>query len=83
MLDQLAQSRDIATCQQAQQAGAASRRCADVRRSIDSCSLAKTADPAGAGAVASPPFFDPRDEPTAPLDAHDSERSFAVVRRLK
>jgi simple sugar transport system ATP-binding protein len=40
----------------------------------------KTADFAGARAVAPLPFLI-LDEPTAPLDQHESERLFAVVRR--
>ena len=55
----------------------------DVRRSIDSCSLAEKQQILLARALSHHCRFLILDEPTAPLDAHDSERLFAVVRRLK
>ncbi len=54
----------------------------DVRRPIDSCTGGEAADSAGPRAVAPLPVLI-LDEPTAPLDQHESERLFTVVRRLQ
>ncbi|HDC4274263.1 TPA: sugar ABC transporter ATP-binding protein [Enterobacter cloacae] len=87
MLDQLAQPghryRWRAIRQQAKQALAQLDVALDVRRSIDSCSLAEKQQILLARALSHHCRFLILDEPTAPLDAHDSERLFAVVRRLK
>lgn len=87
MLDQLAQPghryRWRAIRQQAKQALAQLDVTLDVRRSIDSCSLAEKQQILLARALSHHCRFLILDEPTAPLDAHDSERLFAVVRRLK
>ncbi|MEB6379402.1 sugar ABC transporter ATP-binding protein [Leclercia adecarboxylata] len=55
----------------------------DVRRSIDSCTLAEKQQILLARALSHHCRFLILDEPTAPLDAHESERLFAVVRRLQ
>ncbi|MGX5025499.1 sugar ABC transporter ATP-binding protein [Enterobacter asburiae] len=87
MLDQLAQPghryrwHDIR--QQARQALAQLDVMLDVRRSIDSCSLAEKQQILLARALSHHCRFLILDEPTAPLDTHESERLFAVVRRLK
>ncbi|MCX5573573.1 sugar ABC transporter ATP-binding protein [Enterobacter sp. E-TC7] len=87
MLDQLAQPghryrwRDIR--QQAGQALAQLDVTLDVRRSIDGCSLAEKQQILLARALSQHCRFLILDEPTAPLDAHESERLFTVVRRLK
>lgn len=84
MLDQLAQPghryrwRDIR-----QQALAQLDVSLDVRRSIDSCTLAEKQQILLARALSHHCRFLILDEPTAPLDAHESERLFAVVRRLQ
>ena len=87
MLDQLAHPghryswRDIR--QQARQALAQLDVSLDVRRSIDSCTLAEKQQILLARALSHHCLFLILDEPTAPLEAHESERLFAVVRRLK
>ncbi|MDK3076279.1 sugar ABC transporter ATP-binding protein [Enterobacter hormaechei] len=87
MLDQLAQPghryswRTIR--QQARQALAQLDVSLDVRRSIDSCTLAEKQQILLARALSHHCRFLILDEPTAPLDAHESERLFAVVRRLQ
>jgi simple sugar transport system ATP-binding protein len=87
MLDQLAQPGHRfnwrAVRQQARQALAQLDVSLDVRRSIDSCSLAEKQQILLARALSHHCRFLILDEPTAPLDAHESERLFAVVRRLK
>lgn len=55
----------------------------NVHRSIDSCSLAEKQQILLARALSHHCRFLILDEPTAPLDAHESERLFAVVRRLQ
>ncbi|MGP3593882.1 sugar ABC transporter ATP-binding protein [Vagococcus sp. WN89Y] len=55
----------------------------DVRRSIDSCSLAEKQQVLLARALSSACRFLILDEPTAPLDRHESERLFTVVKRLQ
>ncbi|WP_337016090.1 sugar ABC transporter ATP-binding protein [Leclercia sp. AS011] len=55
----------------------------DVRRVIDSCTLAEKQQILLARALSHHCRFLILDEPTAPLDAHESERLFAVVRRLQ
>ncbi|HDS9359447.1 TPA: sugar ABC transporter ATP-binding protein [Enterobacter chengduensis] len=55
----------------------------DVRRGIDGCTLAEKQQILLARALSHHCRFLILDEPTAPLDAHESERLFAVVRRLK
>ena len=55
----------------------------NVRRSIESCSLAEKQQILLARALSHHCRFLILDEPTAPLDAHESERLFAVVNRLK
>lgn len=55
----------------------------DVRRSVDGCSLTEKQQILLARALSHHCRFLILDEPTAPLDAHESERLFAVVRRLK
>jgi simple sugar transport system ATP-binding protein len=85
MLDQLAQPGHRFSWrvrQQARQALAQLDVALDVRRSIDSCTLAEKQQILLARAVAPLPFLI-LDEPTAPLDQHESERLFAVVRRLQ
>jgi simple sugar transport system ATP-binding protein len=54
-----------------------------VRRSIDSCTLAEKQQILLARALSHHCRFLILDEPTAPLDAHESERLFTVVRRLQ
>ncbi len=54
----------------------------DVRRSIDSCTLAENSRSCWP-ALSHHCRFLILDEPTAPLDQHESERLFAVVRRLQ
>ncbi|HAZ0554775.1 sugar ABC transporter ATP-binding protein [Enterobacter hormaechei] len=87
MLDQLAQPghryRWRTVRQQARQALAQLDVSLDVRRDIDSCSLAEKQQILLARALSHHCRFLILDEPTAPLDAHESERLFAVVRRLK
>ena len=87
MLDQLAQPGHRfswrAVRQQARQALAQLDVSLDVRRSIDSCTLAEKQQILLARALSHHCRFLILDEPTAPLDAHESERLFAVVRRLK
>ena len=55
----------------------------DVRRSIDSCTLAEKQQTRLARARSLHCRFLILDEPTAPLDQNESERLFAVVRRLQ
>lgn len=55
----------------------------DVRRSIDGCTLAEKQQILLARALSHHCRFLILDEPTAPLDQHESERLFAVVRRLQ
>ncbi|TLV19351.1 sugar ABC transporter ATP-binding protein [Klebsiella indica] len=55
----------------------------DVRRSIESCSLAEKQQILLARALSHHCRFLILDEPTAPLDQNESERLFAVVRRLQ
>lgn len=55
----------------------------DVRRRIDSCSLAEKQQILLARALSHHCRFLILDEPTAPLDQQESERLFAVVRRLQ
>lgn len=55
----------------------------DVKRSIDSCSLAEKQQILLARALSHHCRFLILDEPTAPLDSHESERLFTVVRRLQ
>ncbi len=69
--------------QQARQALAQLDVSLDVRRVIDSCSLAEKQQILLARALSHHCRFLILDEPTAPLDAHESERLFAVVRRLQ
>ncbi len=87
MLDQLAQPGHRyswrAIRQQARQALAQLDVSLDVRRSIDSCTLAEKQQILLARALSHHCRFLILDEPTAPLDAHESERLFAVVRRLQ
>jgi len=87
MLDQLAQPGHRfswrAVRQQARQALAQLDVALDVRRSIDSCTLAEKQQILLARALSHHCRFLILDEPTAPLDAHESERLFAVVRRLQ
>ena len=86
-LDQLAQPGHRyswrAVRQQARQALAQLDVALDVRRSVDGCSLAEKQQILLARALSHHCRFLILDEPTAPLDAHESERLFAVVRRLK
>jgi simple sugar transport system ATP-binding protein len=89
MLDNLAQPghryryRWRAIREQAQQALAQLDISLNVRRSIDSCTLAEKQQILLARALSHHCRFLILDEPTAPLDAHESERLFAVVRRLQ
>ncbi|MGK9175872.1 sugar ABC transporter ATP-binding protein [Yokenella regensburgei] len=55
----------------------------DVRRSVDTCSLAEKQQILLARALSHHCRFLILDEPTAPLDKHESERLFTVVRRLQ
>lgn len=55
----------------------------DVRRPIDSCTLAEKQQILLARALSLHCRFLILDEPTAPLDQHESERLFTVVRRLQ
>lgn len=55
----------------------------DVRRRIDQCTLAEKQQILLARALSHHCRFLILDEPTAPLDRHESERLFAVVRRLQ
>lgn len=55
----------------------------DVRRPIDSCTLAEKQQILLARALSHHCRFLILDEPTAPLDQHESERLFTVVRRLQ
>ena len=55
----------------------------DVRRPIDSCTLAEKQQILLARALSHHCRFLILDEPTAPLDQNESERLFAVVRRLQ
>ncbi|HKS33014.1 MAG TPA: sugar ABC transporter ATP-binding protein [Enterobacteriaceae bacterium] len=55
----------------------------DVRRQVDSCSLAEKQQILLARALSHHCRFLILDEPTAPLDQHESERLFTVVRRLQ
>jgi len=55
----------------------------DVRRTIDTCSLAEKQQILLARALSHHCRFLILDEPTAPLDKHESERLFTVVRRLQ
>lgn len=55
----------------------------DVRRSIDTCTLAEKQQILLARALSHHCRFLILDEPTAPLDQHESERLFTVVRRLQ
>ena len=55
----------------------------DVRRPIDSCTLAEKQQILLARALSHHCRFLILDEPTAPLDAHESQRLFNVVRRLQ
>ncbi|HDC4506513.1 TPA: sugar ABC transporter ATP-binding protein, partial [Enterobacter kobei] len=87
MLDQLAQPGHRfswrAVRHQARQALAQLDVSMDVRRSVDSCTLAEKQQILLARALSHHCRFLILDEPTAPLDAHESERLFAVVRRLQ
>lgn len=87
MLDNLAQPghryRWRAIREQAKQALAQLDVSLNVRRSIDSCSLAEKQQILLARALSHHCRFLILDEPTAPLDAHESERLFAVVKRLQ
>ena len=55
----------------------------DVKRTIDSCTLAEKQQILLARALSHHCRFLILDEPTAPLDQHESERLFTVVRRLQ
>ena len=55
----------------------------DVRQAIESCSLAEKQQILLARALSHHCRFLILDEPTAPLDRHESERLFTVVRRLQ
>ncbi|MFE4109288.1 sugar ABC transporter ATP-binding protein [Kosakonia sp. YIM B13611] len=55
----------------------------DVKRSIDSCTLAEKQQILLARALSHHCRFLILDEPTAPLDQHESERLFTVVKRLQ
>lgn len=55
----------------------------DVRRRIEQCSLAEKQQILLARALSHHCRFLILDEPTAPLDQHESERLFSVVRRLQ
>lgn len=55
----------------------------DVRRTIESCTLAEKQQILLARALSHHCRFLILDEPTAPLDQHESERLFTVVRRLQ
>lgn len=55
----------------------------DVRRKVEHCSLAEKQQILLARALSHHCRFLVLDEPTAPLDQHESERLFAVVRRLQ
>ncbi|WP_426617168.1 sugar ABC transporter ATP-binding protein [Raoultella sp. R2A007] len=55
----------------------------DVRRTIESCTLAEKQQILLARALSHHCRFLIFDEPTAPLDQHESERLFTVVRRLQ
>ena len=55
----------------------------DVRRAIDICTLAEKQQILLARALSHHCRFLILDEPTAPLDSHESERLFAVVRHLQ
>ena len=55
----------------------------DVRRPIDSCTLVEKQQILLARALSHHCRFLILDEPTAPLDQHESERLFTVVRRLQ
>ena len=87
MLDQLAQPghryRWRAIRQQAKQALAQLGIALDVRRIVDTCTLAEKQQILLARALSHHCRFLILDEPTAPLDSHESERLFAVVRRLQ
>ncbi|HDS6851027.1 TPA: sugar ABC transporter ATP-binding protein [Enterobacter cancerogenus] len=87
MLDQLAQPghryRWRTIRQQARQALAQLDVSLDVHRTIDGCTLAEKQQILLARALSHHCRFLILDEPTAPLDAHESERLFAVVRRLQ
>ena len=87
MLDQLAQPghryRWRAIRQQARDALAQLDVHLDVRRVIDGCTLAEKQQILLARALSHHCRFLILDEPTAPLDQHESERLFAVVKRLQ
>ncbi|WP_342321651.1 sugar ABC transporter ATP-binding protein [Kosakonia sp. BYX6] len=55
----------------------------DVKRAIDSCTLAEKQQILLARALSHHCRFLILDEPTAPLDQHESERLFTVVKRLQ
>ncbi len=55
----------------------------DVKRPVERCSLAEKQQILLARALSHHCRFLILDEPTAPLDQHESERLFAVVRRLQ
>lgn len=55
----------------------------DVRRKVEQCSLAEKQQILLARALSHHCRFLILDEPTAPLDQHESERLFTVVRRLR
>ncbi|WP_337037280.1 MULTISPECIES: sugar ABC transporter ATP-binding protein [Pseudescherichia] len=55
----------------------------DVRRAIDTCTLAEKQQILLARALSHRCRFLILDEPTAPLDQHESERLFTVVKRLQ
>ncbi|WP_312691466.1 sugar ABC transporter ATP-binding protein [Kosakonia sp.] len=87
MLDKLADEghryRWGAIRQQAQQALAQLDVVMDVKRIIDTCTLAEKQHILLARALSHHCRFLILDEPTAPLDQHESERLFTVVRRLQ
>ena len=87
MLDRLAEPGAVfrwsRVRQQAREALAQLDIALDVRRSIDSCTLAEKQQILLARALSHHCRFLILDEPTAPLDQHESERLFAVVRRLQ
>ena len=87
MLDQLAQPGHVyrwrAIRAAAQEALTLLDIALDVNRRIESCTLAEKQQILLARALSHRCRFLILDEPTAPLDQHESERLFAVVRRLQ